>query len=34
MTKYYGDSVSFKNVEKKYNETIAVSNFNLKYQRK
>ena len=30
MTKYYGDSVTFTNVEKKYNETIAVSNFNLK----
>ena len=29
MTKYYGDSVTFTNVEKKYNETIAVSNFNL-----
>ena len=26
----YGDSVTFTNVEKKYNETIAVSNFNLK----
>ena len=30
MTKYFGDSVTFTNVEKKYNETIAVSNFNLK----
>ena len=29
MTKIYGDSVTFKNVEKKYNETVAVSNFNL-----
>ena len=26
----HGDSVTFTNVEKKYNETIAVSNFNLK----
>jgi putative spermidine/putrescine transport system ATP-binding protein len=26
----YGDSVTFTKVEKKYNETIAVSNFNLK----
>ena len=29
MTYIYGDSVTFKNVEKKYNETIAVSDFNL-----
>ena len=29
MTRVYGDSVTFKNVEKRYNETIAVSDFNL-----